>query len=144
MRHGILFHIAEKILDNSPQTPAVCIHILGILRIIFYQLKSSRFKPFDKFTTGLHKQFFHINPTDIQHNIARTGPRCLHQIFRQLFEPLGFLIQHNQILIGFFIVQILPFQKVYIVDNRSKRCLQIVGHIGDQIRLHPFTFHLFL
>ena len=73
MRHGILFHIAEKIFNNSPQPPAVCVYILGILWKIFYQLKPSRLKSLHEFTAGLHEQLLYINSSNVQHHIAGAG-----------------------------------------------------------------------
>ena len=50
------------------------------------------------------------------------------------FRRCDFFVEYADIIFRFLVFNIFPFQQIDIINNRSKRCLDIVGYVGDQIR----------
>ena len=62
-----------------------------------------------EFAVGLVNQFDKVQTADLQLQIPGAGFGSLHQILRQIFQTVGFLLQHVQITQDFFILDIFPF-----------------------------------
>ena len=107
-------------------------------------LKVAGFKLLLKLAAGLLDHLHEINIHIFQRDIARTYFGCLYHILCQGLKPLGLSLQHFQISLNLRIFKILLLQKFYIINDRSKRRLDIMGYIRDQVRLEALALHAFL
>ena len=142
MLHGILKRIGIQILQDPPQPPSVGPYHQHFVRHAAHQIQAAHGEPFLKLTIGLLYQFHQVNIRHIQLHVAGTGLGGLHQILCQCLQALGFLIQHLQVGCDLGILYLFTLQQIHIIDNGCERRLDIMGHIGYQIRLQAFAFNL--
>jgi len=107
------------------------------------QIQTAAGKFLFEFTVRLVNQFNKVQPANLQLHISRAGFGGLYQIFRQIFQTEGFLFQHIQITQDFLILNMFPLNQIYIINNRSQRCLDVMGDIGDQVGFQPLAFYFF-
>ena len=100
-------------------------------------------EPVFKFSGGLLDQLHQVDIGNVQLDVAGAGSGGFYQILRQRFQSLGLLIQDLQILLNRRILDIFPLKKIHVIDDGGQRRLDIMGYVGDQIRLQPFAFYLF-
>ena len=104
-------------------------------------LKVAGFKLLLELSAGLLDHLYEINIHIFQRDIAGTYLGCLYHILCQGLKPLGFSLQHFQISLNLRIFKILLLQEFHIINDRSKRRLNIMGYIRDQVRLQALAFH---
>ena len=56
-----------------------------------------------------------------------------------MLQAHGLILQNRDIILCPFILDILPFQQIHVIDNRCQRRLDIMGHIGDQVGFQPLV-----
>ena len=58
-----------------------------------------------------------------------------------MIQPLGFGFQHLQVFRRLFAARFRLLQKVHVSDDGCERGSKVVGHVGNQLRLHPLAAH---
>ena len=104
-----------------------------------YHLKLSFFKFLFEFPDHLIDQLHKIQFCHFQCDISGTCLGCLYDIFCKNLQSLCLIFQNFQIPPDLGIFRIFPFEKIYIVDDRSQRCLYIMRNIRNQFCLHPLV-----
>ena len=97
-----------------------------------------------KFSDHLLHHFHKINIIHLQFDVSCACLGCLYHILCEHLQSLGFLIQDAKIFLYFRICRVLTFHQIYIINNGSQRCFQIMGNICDQLCLHSFFFQAVL
>ena len=138
--HGVLAHIAQEIVQHPPQQAAIGqghqIPLIGVDNHL--QPPGGQFLVVvaDSLVDDL------VDHDRLQGNgdVARGRLAGLHQVLRQLFQPVGLPVQYGQILAGGR-GEFLLLQQVHIADNAGQGGLDVVGDIGDELSFQPFGLH---
>lgn len=138
---GIFADIAEQIIKYTPKKSAVC----GNGDRIFGQTQNGDklcgAEFFIVFACRLLQKNADIQFFKVDLDISR---RCLggfHKVCDELFEAGRLTVDDLDVSDGGFVLDILFFQKVGVIDDGGERGLDIVGNVCDQLRFHAFGFH---
>ena len=85
---------------------------------------------------------YQFNEIQVRHFQCDISGACFggfYDIFSQYFEPLCLVFQNFQITSDLGVFRILALEKIHIIDDRSKRCLDIMGDIRDQLCFHALV-----
>ena len=93
---------------------------------------------------GLVQQLDHPDLLPVHRQGPCGGLAGLHKILGELLEPLGLPVQHVDVLPGGGVGLLRGLQEVHIVDDGGEGGLQVVGHVGDELRLEALALHLLI
>ena len=119
---GILAHIAEQVVDDAPQVAPVAHGDDGLLRGLHHRADPRLPEPILIFAGDLHQQLAQIHGSQLHLQVAGGCLGRLHQILRQLFEPVGLALEHLHIGPG-VLAQIQLAQQIDIVHDAGQRSL---------------------
>ena len=143
-RHRIFYYVDVKVLQHTPDSPAVCADHQRFAAQGAYQRQVPVSEPFVKLPVDLLYQLVQVQIHKLQLDISRTDFRRLHKVFCQLLQSLRFRVENVNISLDLRVADILTFQKIHIVNDGGQRRLNVMRHIGNQIRFQAFTLHLLL
>ena len=121
--------------------PPVGHHRHRILRLFQNQLQALGAELFAVLPRRLVQQNPQLAALQVDGQVARGGLGRLHQILRQLFEPCGLALEHFNVLLGLFAVDVLLGQQIHIVDNGGQRGFDVVGHVGNELSFEMLALH---
>ena len=87
---------------------------------------------FFKFSHHLIEHFHKIDISHLQSQISGACFGSFHHIFCKTFQSVSFCVQDFQIFQDFRICKIFSFQKIYVIDDGSQWCFQIMRNIGNK------------
>ena len=133
--------ICEEILRHAPEMMRIRHTGHRFLGSSQDRRKSAFLQHPAEFSQHLVQEFLQIQPDRIHLDITGGDLGGLHQILGQMLELSGFFLQDTDIFRGPFIIDLLALQQIRVIDDGSQRSLDIMRHIGDEIRFHPLILH---
>ena len=110
------------------------------LRRVQYGCEAGELEFFLILPHSLGEELGKVQPLQVHGQGAGGGLGGLHQVLGQLFQPLGFPVQHADVLQCPGVLDIGLFQQVHIVDDGGERGFQVVGHVGDELGPEALAF----
>ena len=142
--HGVFADVAHQVVQHPPQQPPVGHSHRPRLAQSQHRLQHLVLQPLLILAAHLAQQHVQVRRGRRYRYIPRGCLGRLHQVLRQLPQPLGLPVQHRQILPRRVGGHLLLFQQVHIADDGCQRRLDIVGHVGDQLGFQPLGLHFLL
>ena len=140
---GVLDGVAEKVTHSPPQEPPVGVDVEGLLRLAEQGRQPRGLQLVREFSQGLVHGFHCVDFRQLQGDVAGGCLAELNEIVNEPLHPAGLPGQDLQVLLPVLLAVGL-LQKVHIVDDGGQRGLDVVGHVGNELRAHPFGAHLLL
>ena len=117
--------------------------IQGLLRLAEQGRQLRGLQLVHEFSQGLVHGFHPVDPRQLHRDVAGGGLAEFNEIVNEPLHPGGLPGQNLQVLLPVLLAVGL-LQKVHIVDDGGQGGLDVVGHVGNELRAHPFGAHLLL
>ena len=117
--------------------------IQGLLRLAEQGRQPRGLQLVREFSQSLVHGFHCVDFRQLHRDIAGGGLAELNEIVNEPLHPGGLPGQDLQVLLPLLLAVGL-LQKVHIVDDGGQGGLDVVGHVGNELRAHPLGAHLLL
>lgn len=138
---GVFADVVQQVIKDAPHMPPVGHDLYGFLRLCEDELQPSGGELFAVFARHLVEQDAKLALGEVH---AQTAARCLgrfEQIVNELLELCRLPVEHLEVLAHLFILRLLLFKQVNIVDDGGERGLDIVGDVGDKLGAEALGLH---